>query len=142
VIFQKFMGKMQSFSIEGTHAPLTSELSYKVTSSLRHSFPISNSICSVSNAAQLLRHLYKLDICINSIQNTVVLAEVRHVTQLIDRSCDATDVILNESDHPHQKDLLSGEVSGRRAGVRMMMMMCGGGFMWAGGRISFVIFFI
>jgi len=83
-----------------------------------------------------IRHLY-----INSIQNTVALAEVRHVTQLIDRSCDATDVILNESDHPHLKDLSSGEVSGRRAGVRMMMM-CGVGFMWAGGRISFVLFFI
>jgi len=29
------MGKMHSFSIEGTHAPLTSGLSYKATSSLR-----------------------------------------------------------------------------------------------------------
>jgi len=28
------MWKMYRFSIEGTHAPLTSELSYKVTSSL------------------------------------------------------------------------------------------------------------
>jgi len=31
---------MHSFSIKGTHAPLASELSYKVTSSLRHSIEI------------------------------------------------------------------------------------------------------
>jgi len=31
------MGKMHCFFTEGTHAPLASGLSYKVTSSLRHS---------------------------------------------------------------------------------------------------------
>jgi len=31
-IFQKSIGKMHSFSMEGTHAPLASKLSYKVTS--------------------------------------------------------------------------------------------------------------
>jgi len=38
------MGKMHSFTIEGTHAPVTYELSYKLTSSLRHSMKNQNVI--------------------------------------------------------------------------------------------------
>jgi len=41
------MGKMHNFSIEKTHAPLTSELSYKVTSSLRHSIAAVTAIFNI-----------------------------------------------------------------------------------------------
>jgi len=42
------MGKTHSFSIEGTHAPLASELSYKVMSSLRHSIGLNPSYTILS----------------------------------------------------------------------------------------------